>query len=170
MQPPAQPGAASKLVLSVTRAGKVTVTVPGAGKVTVTAKRKYKQVAKVSKTAKAAGKVTFKLKLRGKVTVTAKQAEVDREADAHNACMTLDSTVALVTGASSGSARRRRAPGGPGREGRDRRPRKDRLDALGARDRALAIEADITDREQAIAAVGQTVTTGRLDRWSTTRA
>ena len=69
---PAQPGAAAKLTLSVSRTGKVTVKVPSAGKVTVTAKRKRRTVASLSKTAKAAGTMTFKLKARGKVTVTAK--------------------------------------------------------------------------------------------------
>jgi len=82
----------------------------------------------------------------------------------------LDGTVALVTGASSGigeaTARVLAAHGAAVAVGARR---KDRLDALAAeiRDaggRALAVECDITDQEQAIGLVEETVRElGRLD-------
>lgn len=82
----------------------------------------------------------------------------------------LDGTVSLVTGASSGigaATARLLAAGGSAVALVARR--KDRLDALAAEiggkgGRALVIEADITDQEQAIVAVEQTVDElGRLD-------
>jgi NADP-dependent 3-hydroxy acid dehydrogenase YdfG len=82
----------------------------------------------------------------------------------------LDGTVALVTGASSGigqAAARTLAAQGAAVAVAARR--KDRLDALVAEleaggARALAIEADVTDRDQAIGAVERTVAElGRLD-------
>jgi NADP-dependent 3-hydroxy acid dehydrogenase YdfG len=82
----------------------------------------------------------------------------------------LNGTVALVTGASSGIGEATaRALAGAGAAVAIAARRKDRLDELAAeieRDggRALAIETDVTDREQAIAAVERTVgELGRLD-------
>jgi NADP-dependent 3-hydroxy acid dehydrogenase YdfG len=82
----------------------------------------------------------------------------------------LDGTVALVTGASSGiGAATARELAQRGAAVAIAARRKDRLDALageieGAGATALAIEADVTDREQAQALVAQTVEElGRLD-------
>ena len=91
---------------------------------------------------------------------------------------TLDGTVALVTGASSGigeaSARMLAARGAAVAVAARR---KDRLDALvgdieRAGGRALAIQADVTDRAQAAGAVGAAVqaSSGALTRSSTTPA
>src|ERR1035441_975633 len=82
----------------------------------------------------------------------------------------LDGTVALVTGASSGIGEAAaRALASQGAAVAIAARRKDRLDEL-ARDiaqggsRALAIETDVTDQEQAKAAVARTVEElGRLD-------
>ena len=79
--------------------------------------------------------------------------------------MELEGTVALVTGASSGigEATARRSPRS-GAEVAVAARRKDRLDALAGEIGGLAIEADITDRDQATGAVERTVAElGRLD-------
>jgi NADP-dependent 3-hydroxy acid dehydrogenase YdfG len=82
----------------------------------------------------------------------------------------LNGTVALVTGASSGIGEASaRALAGAGAAVAIAARRKDRLDDLAKEierggGRALAIETDVTDREQAIAAVEGTVRElGRLD-------
>jgi NADP-dependent 3-hydroxy acid dehydrogenase YdfG len=88
---------------------------------------------------------------------------------------TLSGTVAVVTGASSGigaATARRLADHGASVALVARR--RDRLQALAAEIQqadgtALVVEADITDRAQAQAAVQQTVDRfERLDTWSTT--
>ena len=77
----------------------------------------------------------------------------------------LQDTVALVTGASSGigeATARALAEHGATVVGVARR--KDRLDALAAEIGGLALQTDVTDREQAVAAVERTVQElGRLD-------
>jgi NADP-dependent 3-hydroxy acid dehydrogenase YdfG len=77
----------------------------------------------------------------------------------------LDGTVALVTGASSGIGEAAaRALAGAGAKVAVAARRKDRLDALAQEIDALAIEADIADREQATGAVRRAVDElGRLD-------
>ena len=79
--------------------------------------------------------------------------------------MELDGTVALVTGASSGIGEATaRALASRGAQVAVAARRKDRLDALAGEIGGLAIEADITDRDQATAAVERTVAElGRLD-------
>jgi NADP-dependent 3-hydroxy acid dehydrogenase YdfG len=77
----------------------------------------------------------------------------------------LQDTVALVTGASSGIGEATaRALAGQGATVAVVARRKERLDALVAEIGGLAIEADVTDREQAVAAVERTARElGRLD-------
>jgi NADP-dependent 3-hydroxy acid dehydrogenase YdfG len=77
----------------------------------------------------------------------------------------LDGTVALVTGASSGIGEAAaKALARQGAKVAVAARRKDRLDALAEETGALVIEADITDRGQATAAVERTVAElGRLD-------
>ena len=77
----------------------------------------------------------------------------------------LDGTVALVTGASSGIGEAAaKALARQGAKVAVAARRRDRLDALAQEIDALVIEADITDREQAIGAVERTVSElGRLD-------
>ena len=77
----------------------------------------------------------------------------------------LQDTVALVTGASSGIGEATaRALAAEGATVAVVARRKDRLDALAGEIGGLAIEADVTDREQAVAAVERTAEElGRLD-------
>src|SRR3954469_5033113 len=78
---------------------------------------------------------------------------------------TLRDTVALVTGASSGIGEATaRALAAEGATVAVAARRKDRLDALAEQIGGLSIETDVTDREQAVAAVERTVRElGRLD-------
>jgi len=77
----------------------------------------------------------------------------------------LDGTVALVTGASSGIGEAAaRALARQGAKVAIAARRRDRLQALGSEIDGLVIEADLTDRDQAIATVRRTVDElGRLD-------
>ena len=77
----------------------------------------------------------------------------------------LEGTVALVTGASSGIGEAAaRALAAHGAQVAVAARRKDRLDALAGEIGGLAIEADVTDREQATGAVERTASElGRLD-------